>query len=119
MATGAQPIDTSDGSTLLKAGKVEQAQLVDGEQRVDLDAHHGFTTDGVDYGKRVQFYYIAPQGPHVVAAITEADPPKGYNSRVPRQRLGTLFGLFLPLLLLLGAVLVPDVATCRAAARGS
>ena len=83
VGTGVQQIDTSDGLKLLSEGKVQQAQLVDVEQRVSLTLSSDFTTNGVDKGKNVEFYYIAPQGPDVVAAVTSANLPKGYNSTVP------------------------------------
>ncbi len=96
-------IDTSDGLALLKGGTVEQAQVVDVQQRVDLTLATAFTKDGVDYGTRVQFYYVAPQGPAVVDAIAKADPPQGYNSINPQTAWWEpLVSYFLPLLLLIG-----------------
>ncbi|MHB1491022.1 MAG: ATP-dependent zinc metalloprotease FtsH [Cellulomonas sp.] len=103
VGTGVQQIDTSDGLKLLSEGKVQQAQLVDVEQRVSLTLSSDFTTNGVDKGKNVEFYYIAPQGPDVVAAVTSANLPKGYNSTVPTTPWwSSLLGIIIPMLLILG-----------------
>ena len=103
VGTGVQRIDTSDGLKLLSEGKVEQAQLVDIEQRVSLTLTSDFTSNGVDKGKNVEFYYIAPQGPDVVAAVTNANLPKGFNSTVPTTPWwSSLFGIVFPMLLILG-----------------
>ncbi len=103
VGTGVQQIDTSDGLKLLSEGKVQQAQLVDVEQRVSLTLASDFTTNGVDKGKNVEFYYIAPQGPDVVAAVTSANLPKGYNSTVPTTPWwSSLLGIIIPMLLILG-----------------
>jgi cell division protease FtsH len=103
VGTGVQQIDTSDGLKLLSEGKVQQAQLVDVEQRVSLTLTSDFTTNGVDKGKNVEFYYIAPQGPDVVAAVTSANLPKGYNSTVPTTPWwSSLLGIIIPMLLILG-----------------
>ncbi|HEX5331945.1 MAG TPA: ATP-dependent zinc metalloprotease FtsH [Cellulomonas sp.] len=99
MTTGIQRIDTSDGLQLIADGKVEQAKIVDGQQRVDLT----LTEDFGDKGRNVQFYYVQPQGLAVVEAITAADPPGGFNSDVPRTSWwGSLLGLILPFVIILG-----------------
>src|SRR5262245_56490459 len=77
-------IDTSDGLQLLADGKVEQAKITEGQQRVDLTLTEDFTKDEDNLGKRVQFSYVEPQGPSVVEAIAAADPPKGFDSEVPQ-----------------------------------
>ena len=103
MSPQVRTIDTSDGLALLKGGTVDQAQVVDVQQRVDLTLATAFTKDGVDYGTRVQFYYVAPQGTAVVDAIAKADPPQGYNSINPQTAWWEpLVSYFLPLLLLIG-----------------
>jgi cell division protease FtsH len=59
-------IDTSQGLELLEQGKVEQAQVVDGEQRVTLTLADPLTIDGTDVGRTVEFFYVLPQGETVV-----------------------------------------------------
>ena len=101
--TGVQRIDTSDGLKLLAQGKVEQAVVTEGQQRVDLTLTEDFTSAGKNLGKVVQFYYVVPQGDTVIQAITKADPSGGYNSDVPQQSWwGGLLTLILPMILLLG-----------------
>jgi cell division protease FtsH len=101
--TGVQRIDTSDGLKLLAQGKVEQAKVTEGQQRVDLTLTEDFTSGGTNLGKLVQFYYVVPQGDTVVQAIAKADPSGGYNSDVPQQSWwGGLLSLILPMIILLG-----------------
>jgi len=101
--TGVQRIDTSDGLKLLAQGKVEQAKITDGVQRVDLTLTEDFTSGGKNLGKLVQFYYVVPQGDTVVQAIQKADPSGGFNSDNPQQSWwGGLLTLILPMILLLG-----------------
>ncbi|GAA3600230.1 ATP-dependent zinc metalloprotease FtsH [Klugiella xanthotipulae] len=94
---GAKEIDTQKGMELLKGGTVESAEIVDGEQRVNLT----LTKADKENGKEVYFYYVTQRGADVVAAVTDADPDKGYNDQVP-QPSGwlSLLGIMLPLLLI-------------------
>jgi cell division protease FtsH len=97
-----QRIDTSTGLELLKDGKVEQAQIVDVEQRVTLSLKDPLTVEGSDVGKTVEFFYVAPQGESVVQAVQDADPSGGFNSEVPRQSWWAgLLGLLLPFIIIL------------------
>ena len=98
-----QAIDTSAGLQLLKDGKVEQVKIVDVEQRVDLTLTKDFTTGGENKGKNVEFFYVAPQGPAVVAAIQAANPKGGFNSEVPKQSWwASMLSLLLPFVIILG-----------------
>jgi len=97
--TGVQRIDTSDGLALLAGDTVEQAKIVDGQQRVDLTLSEDFK----DSGKNVQFYYVVPQGESVVQSIVAADPSGGFNSEVPRTTWwASLLSLVLPFVIILG-----------------
>jgi cell division protease FtsH len=99
MGGGPEKIDTSQGLELIRAGRVEQAKIVDGEQRVDLT----LTSALAGKGKLVRFYYVEPQGSEVVRAIEQAEPSKGFNSEVPTQSwLTTLLISVIPFLLILG-----------------
>ncbi len=101
---GYQRIDTAQGLQLLSEGKVEQAKIVDREQRVDLTLKSPYTTpDGKNVGDNVQFFYVAPRGQEVVSAVTDADLPKGYTDEVPKDSfLGSLLITLLPLVIILG-----------------
>jgi cell division protease FtsH len=96
---GVQRIDTSDGLELLAGDTVEQAKIIDGQQRVDLL----LTEDFGDKGRNVQFYYVQPQGESVVQAVVESDPEGGFNSEVPRTPWWAgLLSFTLPLLIVVG-----------------
>ncbi len=82
---GPVEIDTSEGLELLQGETVEQVEITDGYQRVNLTLTEEYQgADGEEKGKLVQFFYAAPQGPEVVAAVADAEPEKGYNSVVPQ-----------------------------------
>ncbi len=96
---GFQRIDTADGLKLLEEGKVEQAKIVDREQRVDLTLADDFG----DKGTKVQFFYVQPRGLEVVDAVSEADLAKPFNDEVPKDSWwATLAVTLLPILLLVG-----------------
>jgi len=96
-------IDTSDGLALLAEGKVEQAKITEGEQRVDLTLTDDFVKDKDNFGKLVQFNYVVPQGEAVVQAVADADPPKGFDSSVPQTAWwSSLLSLVLPFIIILG-----------------
>ncbi len=92
-------IDTSTGIELLASGNVEQAKIVDGDQRVELTLKEAVE----DLGTRVQFFYVSQQGEAMVEAIENANPEKGYNAEVPQGSIWTtIFFTFVPILLLIG-----------------
>jgi len=100
-------IDTSDGIALLKAGAVEQVLIVDGDQRVQLVLKEKLPEDSPDawkeFGDKVQFFYVEPQGKDVIDAVKAANPEKGFNSEVPKTSIWTTLAFtFLPILLLVG-----------------
>ncbi len=98
-----QRIDTSAGLELLAGDTVEQAQIIDGQQRVDLTLTANYVAGEKDYGRNVQFYYVAPQGEQVVDAIVAAKPSGGYNSINPQTTWWeSLLGFVLPFIIILG-----------------
>ncbi|WGW11000.1 ATP-dependent zinc metalloprotease FtsH [Saxibacter everestensis] len=95
---GFQAVDTNVGLKLLADGKVDQAKIIDGDQRVDLT----LKADYEDKGERVQFFYVAPRGDEVVKAVTDAAPDKGFTDEVPKQSwLTTLLLNLLPFVIIL------------------
>ncbi|MDN4480160.1 ATP-dependent zinc metalloprotease FtsH [Demequina muriae] len=107
-------IDTSTGLEILDAGLVEQAKIIDGDQRVQLtlvenwaaelpeDAPEGWA----DYPAQIEFFWTAPQGEEIVDAVRTAAPEGGYDSEVPQTSIWTtLLFTFLPILLILGVIL--------------
>jgi len=94
--SGFKEISTQDGLDLLKGSTVTSAKIVDGEQRVDLTLS---AADG-DNGKSVQFYYVAPRGTEIVAAINAANL-KDFDDEVPQTNFFTsLLGILLPFLII-------------------
>ncbi len=99
-------IDTSDGMSLIADGKVEQAKVTEGVQRVNLTLAEDFVKDDKNYGKLVQFNYVVPQGESVVDAIAKADPKDGYTSEVPQSPWWvSLLTFLIPLVLIVGVFL--------------
>ncbi|NKY40164.1 ATP-dependent zinc metalloprotease FtsH [Cellulomonas septica] len=95
-------IDTSDGLELLADGKAESAKITEGQQRVDLTLSEDFVKDDENFGERVQFYYVVPQGPAVADAVASADLPDGYTSEVPQTSWwSSLLGIVLPFVIIL------------------
>ncbi|NMR20356.1 ATP-dependent zinc metalloprotease FtsH [Cellulomonas fimi] len=102
MTPAVQRIDTSAGLELLAGDTVEQAEIVDGEQRVALTLTEDYVVGDENKGRNVEFFYVVPQGESVVEAIADADPEGGYNSEVPRQSWwASLLGLLLPFIIIL------------------
>ncbi len=91
-------IRTDQGIDLIESGAVQQAEIIDGEQRVTLvlsDVDDDLGTD------RVQFYYVTQRGEAIVQAITDADPSDGFDDTVPQSSwLVSLLSILLPVLLL-------------------
>ncbi|WP_425955976.1 ATP-dependent zinc metalloprotease FtsH [Xylanimonas sp. McL0601] len=94
-------IQTYQGLELLKGGTVEHAVVVDGEQRVELTLSKDFVTGTGDteknLGKSVEFFYVEPQGTKITDAVAAADPPDGFDSRVPQPSIwSSILGLIIP-----------------------
>ncbi|MBC7442083.1 MAG: ATP-dependent metallopeptidase FtsH/Yme1/Tma family protein [Ramlibacter sp.] len=95
--SGFKEIPTQQGLEFLKDGKVSEAKIVDGEQRVDLT----LTKADPKLGSEVQFFYVAPRGAEVITAVTKADPKNGFTDEVPKSSwFLSLLGILLPLLLI-------------------
>ncbi|WP_418278059.1 ATP-dependent zinc metalloprotease FtsH [Isoptericola jiangsuensis] len=99
-------IETSEGLELLAGDTVDHALIIDGDQRVELELSEPYVTgegdDEVDYGEKVDFFWVAPQGEDVVTAVTGADLPEGYDTNVPQPSfLSSLFSFLIPFLIIL------------------
>ena len=109
---GAKTITTQDGLNLLKQqGSVQvKSATIDGptqQVQLQLTGDYSNTVDGktVQYGKDVQFYYVASQGPQVVKAVEDASSRPGYvyNSIVPNNSMWEyVVTSLLPFLIVLG-----------------
>ncbi|QAY69192.1 ATP-dependent zinc metalloprotease FtsH [Xylanimonas protaetiae] len=94
-------IQTYQGLELLRSGKVQSAVITDREQRVELQLKDDFVSGTGDstrnHGTRVEFFYVEPQGTTVAEAVAAADPPEGFDSRVPQQSIwSSILGLVIP-----------------------
>ena len=79
-----RPVTTQQGLEFITAGRVESAKVIDGEQRVDLVLKNA----DAEYGKNVQFYYVAPRGPEVISALNAATLDS-FDDEVPQQSIWT------------------------------
>ncbi|ARJ04506.1 ATP-dependent metallopeptidase FtsH/Yme1/Tma family protein [Humibacter sp. BT305] len=96
-SAGYQQVTTQEGLGFLSSGKVQEATIIDGEQRVDLT----LTSPDEKYGSKVQFYYVTPRGSEVVEAVTSANPSDGYNDQVPQPNwFLSALSIFLPIILI-------------------
>ncbi|MFV0633691.1 ATP-dependent zinc metalloprotease FtsH [Demequina sp.] len=108
---GTKRVDTSAGLELLDSGLVDNAKIIDGDQRVQLGLTEDFATklpedapeDWADLPGSVEFFYVGPQGEQIVDAIVSADLDQGYDSDIARTSIWTsILFTFLPILLLVG-----------------
>nr|WP_179398131.1 ATP-dependent zinc metalloprotease FtsH [Demequina lutea] len=100
-------ITTSQGFDVLATKTVDQVKVTDGDQSVRIKLGTTVPATLVDYkltaGALVEFYYVAPQGPSVAAAVAASAPTEGYDSVVPHGSLWqSLLLNMLPLVLVLG-----------------
>jgi cell division protease FtsH len=94
---GFKSITTDQGLTMLSEGKVKEATIYGGDQRVDMK----LTAPDAKYGSEVQFFWVTPRGQQVITAVDNAKLADGYNDDVPHDNwlLSTL-GFLLPILLI-------------------
>lgn len=99
---GYQRIDTKQGLDLLGGETVEQVKVVDGDQRVDLVLTEDYKVGDRNYGKRVQFFYVAPRGSQIIQAVNNSNPSQGFTDEVPKRSwLTTLLLNVVPFIVIL------------------
>ncbi|MDO4241832.1 MAG: ATP-dependent zinc metalloprotease FtsH [Microbacteriaceae bacterium] len=90
-------ITTERGLELLKNTELKSAEIVDGEQRVNLKL---LKPDEKTQAKELHFFYVQQRGNDVVKAVTEAKLEKDFNDSVPKpSELMGLLGMLLPILI--------------------
>jgi len=95
--SGYQQVTTDQGLTLLGDGKVKEATIVGGDQRVDMT----LTTADPKFGDKVQFFWVTPRGQQVVTAVDNAKLSGGFNDDVPHDNwFMSMLGIMLPILLM-------------------
>ena len=93
-------VDTNVGMAMLRDGKVAEALIDDGEQRVDLSLREPYKQDGDDLGKEVFFYYSEARAEKVATAMDESQVD-GYTDEPERSNwLLSLLGFIVPFLLI-------------------
>lgn len=91
-------ISTDRGLELIADGAVKKAEIVDGDQRVNLELAKADKKTGTE---KVFFYYVEPRGDAIVSAIDDAAPKDGFTDKVPKPNpLWSLLGFLLPMLLI-------------------
>ena len=94
---GFRQISTQQGLEFLAEAELTSVKIVDGEQRVDIvlaDADK-------EFGQNVQFYYVAPRGLAVVAAIDAGNVNDNFTDEVPQTNFFvSLLGLVIPFLII-------------------
>ncbi|MFT4148063.1 MAG: ATP-dependent zinc metalloprotease FtsH [Micrococcaceae bacterium] len=92
-------VETSQGISLIKTGKVDKAKIIDNDQKVELALKDNYNNKGKD----VYFYYVQPRGEEVVNSINSANLSQGYDDDPATTGwFSMLLMNFLPLLLIMG-----------------
>ncbi len=92
--SGVREVTTQRGLEMLEAGDVVKAQIIDGDQRVNLELAKADKETG---SQEVFFYYVSQRGEAVVEAVTEAAPKDGYTDQVPQPNpFWSILGFLLP-----------------------
>lgn len=91
-------VTTERGLELISEGKAVKAEIIDGDQRVNLKLEKIDKKAGSD---DVFFYYVNQRGGEVIDTIGKANPKDGFNDLVPKANpLWSLLGFMLPLVLI-------------------
>lgn len=106
-------VSTSEGLDILKSKTIESAVINDSTQQVSVTLTKDWThkSTGIgdsdkNLGRNIVFTYARIQSEHIIAAVQEAQPTKGWNASFPRQGfLSSLLQLVLPLVLVMGGLL--------------
>ncbi|RRD61400.1 ATP-dependent zinc metalloprotease FtsH [Leucobacter sp. OH1287] len=98
---GANPeVSTQRGLAILAGDTVKRAQVIDGEQRVNLELTKADKKTGTT---AVHFYYVEQRGEAVVDAVTKAELKDGYTDKVPQPSAWwSLLSILLPILVIGG-----------------
>ena len=93
---GFRPVSTQQGLELLQDNQARSVTIIDGEQRVDMELRSSFD----DLGTQVQFYYVAPRGEDIIAAVANSDVAE-FTDEVPQTNwFVSLLGLLLPFVII-------------------
>jgi len=94
---GFKQISTQEGLEFLENETLTSVKIVDVEQRVDLV----LAEPDDEHGSQVQFYYVAPRGDAIVAAVDAANVEEEFTDEVPQGNFFvSLLGLVIPFLII-------------------
>jgi cell division protease FtsH len=95
---GDREVSTEHGLQLLKGQTVEKAEIIDGDQRVNLELSKADKKSGSD---TVHFFYVSQRGGDIIEAVSDSSPKKGYTDQVPQPNpIWSILGFLLPVLLI-------------------
>lgn len=95
-----QRVDTNVGMDLIEDGQVTEAQIDDGDSRVDLSLSEPYEQDGEDLGDAVHFHFSQARAESVAATIDSADLD-GYTDEPEQSNwFLTTLGYMIPFLLI-------------------
>ena len=96
--SGVREITTERGLEILSSNEATKAEIIDGDQRVNLTLAKPDETTG---STEVFFYYVTQRGLDVVNAVNDADLKDGFTDKVPQpSAFWSIMGFLLPLLLI-------------------
>ena len=96
--SGVREVPTQEGLEMLADGKAVHAEIIDGDQRVNLELAE---IDADAGSKDVFFYYISQRGEDVISAVNDADLSDGFTDQVPQpSAFWSFMGFMFPLLLI-------------------
>ncbi|HEU4913090.1 MAG TPA: ATP-dependent metallopeptidase FtsH/Yme1/Tma family protein, partial [Actinomycetes bacterium] len=95
---GFKQVDTDVAIEAIQKGNVEEAKLVDRDQRIELVLREG---EEVEESLKIQADYVAARERPLINLLNENPPTKGFTDSVPRTSwVVSLFINFLPILIL-------------------
>ena len=98
--SGGERVDTNVGMELIQDGQVTEAQIDDGDHRVELQLEEAYEQDGDDLGDLVHFYFSQARAETVADAIAEADL-EGYTDEPEQSNwLLSMLGFMIPFLII-------------------
>jgi cell division protease FtsH len=81
-AGGFRKVDTEQAIDAIRAGRVEQAKVVDRDQRLELTLKQGEQVAG---SSKIQADYVQARQRDIIDLLDRNKPTKGYTDTVPRQ----------------------------------
>src|SRR5436305_13598188 len=86
--SGFQQVETSQALQAIKSGQVQFADVIDGDQTMQLTLKPGQSIDGHN---KVETGWIGARGGEIVQLLDQYPPPGGYNEEKPQPSvLGSL-----------------------------